>query len=104
VGVVVYTTVNEMYHISTLVDNVRLRQPLTDWPVLSASPWTVTSIANFWSFRWHKYCWHLFIAFGARPGGALLGPFGVSFVLPYVGIWGLERGTEFSNSVRSSFS
>ncbi len=102
-GIVVYTNIDVVYHIATLVGRVLLRQPATDWPAVSARPWTATSIADFWSARWHQILRHLFIAFGARPGGALLGrpgallgAFGVSAVLHYVGMWGLGRGMEFS--------
>jgi hypothetical protein len=75
----VYTTVNAIYHISTLV---LLRQPTTDWPVLSARP----------SCRLLELLLapvlpvlYTFVVFGARPGGALLGALGVSSVLHYVG-------------------
>ncbi|KAF8271416.1 hypothetical protein EI94DRAFT_1720550 [Lactarius quietus] len=43
-----------MYHIASLVGRVLLRQSAADWPALSARPWTATSIADFWSFRWHQ--------------------------------------------------
>ena len=98
----VYTTIDAMYHIATLFGRVVLRQPAADWPALSARPWMATSIADFWSFRWHQFFRQTFVAFGARPGGALLGRpgaflggFGVSSLLHYVGLWGLGKGTEF---------
>ena len=104
-GFAAYTTIEVMYHISTLVGRVLLRQPAADWPALSARPWTATSIADFWSFRWHQCLRHLFIVFGARPGGALLGrpgallgAFGVSAVMHHIGFWGLGRGSEFSSA------
>ncbi len=104
-GIVVYTTVDAMYHVATLIGRVLLRQPAADWPALSARPWTATSIADFWSFRWHQFFRHTFVAFGARPGGALFGQsgalfgaFGVSAVLHYVGMWGLGKGTEFGSA------
>jgi hypothetical protein len=85
---VVYTT-------AALVGRVLLRQPATDWPPLSARPWTATSITDFWSFRWHQFFRHTFVTFG-QPG-AVLGAFGVSALLHYVGLWGLGRGTEPSS-------
>jgi hypothetical protein len=101
-AIVVYTTVDAMYHVATLFGRVVLRQPAADWPALSARPWMATSIVDFWAFRWHQSFRHTFVAFGARPGGALLGRpgaflggFGVSSVLHYVGLWGLGNGTEF---------
>ena len=39
---------------------------------LAARPWMTTSIVNFWSFRWYRFCQHTF-AYGARPGGAVFG-------------------------------
>jgi hypothetical protein len=94
-----YTAIEVIYHIATLVGRVFLRQPAADWPVLTARPWMATSIADFWSFRWHQTLRHIFTVFGARPGGALLGrpgallgAFGVSAVLHHIGMWGLGRG------------
>jgi hypothetical protein len=43
---------------------------------LSARPWMATSITDFWSFRWHQFFRNTFVAFGARPGGALFGKAG----------------------------
>lgn len=57
-GIVVYTTVDAMYNISTLVGSLLLRPSVTDWPVLAACLWTAASIADFWSPRWHR--WHQF--------------------------------------------
>ncbi|KAH9958220.1 hypothetical protein BC827DRAFT_1136615 [Russula dissimulans] len=101
-GVVVYTTVDVMYHLATLVGRLVLRQPAWQWPPLSNRPWTATSITDFWSFRWHQFFRHTFIVFGARPGGAMLGrpgalfgAFAVSAVVHDFGIWGLGRGSEF---------
>jgi hypothetical protein len=100
-----YMAIEVIYHIATLVGRVFLRQSAADWPVLTARPWMATSIADFWSFRWHQTLRHIFTVFGARPGGALLGrpgallgAFGVSAVLHHIGVWGLGRGAEFSSS------
>ncbi|KAH9019080.1 hypothetical protein EDB85DRAFT_585567 [Lactarius pseudohatsudake] len=102
---VMYTGIDTTYHIATLIGRVLLQQPAADWPALSARPWTATSIVDLWSFRWHQFFRHVFVVFGARPGGALLGQpgallgaFGVSAVLHYVGMWGLGWGTEFSGA------
>ena len=104
-GLVVYTTVDAMYHAATLVGRVVLRQPAWQWPPLSDRPWASTSITDFWSFRWHQFFRHLFVVFGARPGGALLGrpgaligAFTVSAVMHDLGMWGLGRGTEFTTA------
>ncbi|KAH9059500.1 hypothetical protein EDB87DRAFT_759986 [Lactarius vividus] len=102
---VMYTSIDVIYHIATLIGRVLFRQPAADWPALSARPWTATSIVDFWSFRWHQFFRHVFVVFGARPGGALFGQpgalfgaFGISAVLHYFGVWGLGRGTEFSGA------
>ncbi|KAH9022942.1 hypothetical protein EDB85DRAFT_2119593 [Lactarius pseudohatsudake] len=104
-GLIAYTNIDMMYHIASLVGRGLLRQPAADWPAVSARPWTATSIADFWSFRWHQFLRHTLIKFGARPGGALfgrpgalLGAFGISAVLHYVGMWGVGRGLEFSSA------
>jgi len=101
-GITAYTALEVMYHIASLVGRVLLRQSAADWPALSARPWTATSIADFWSFRWHQCLRRIFVVFGARSGGALLGrpgallgAFGVSAVLHHIGVWGLGRGAEF---------
>jgi hypothetical protein len=102
-GIAAYAAIEVIFHIATLVGRVLLQQPATDWPALSARPWTATSIADFWSFRWHQCLRHIFIKFGARPAGALLGrpgallgAFGLSAVIHYIGMWGVGSGTELS--------
>jgi hypothetical protein len=101
-GTVIYTTVDALYHIATLIGRILLRQPAWHWPPLSDRPWTSTSITEFWSFRWHQFFRHVFVEFGVLPGaalfgrpGALVGAFVVSGVMHDVGMWGLGRGTEF---------
>ncbi|KAI9445222.1 hypothetical protein H4582DRAFT_1914079 [Lactarius indigo] len=101
-GLIAYTNIDMMYHIASLVGRGLLRQPAADWPAVSARPWTATSIADFWSFRWHQFLRHTFIKFGARPGGALfgrpgalLGAFGLSALLHYVGMWGFSSAGAF---------
>jgi hypothetical protein len=100
-GMVVFATVDVFYHISTLVGRILLRQPACQWPPVFDRPWTSTSIADFWGFRWHQLFRHVFVTFGSRPGrallgrpGALMGAFAVSGLIHDVGIWGLGRGTE----------
>ncbi|KAI9443929.1 hypothetical protein H4582DRAFT_1917860 [Lactarius indigo] len=95
-GVWVYSLIGTTYCIVALIARVVLRQPASHWPPLSHSPWRSTSIHEFWSSRWHQLFRHLFITFGARPGGALLGRpgalmggFAVSAVFHHVSAWGL---------------
>jgi hypothetical protein len=101
-GVWTYAMVDSTYHIYTLIGRIVFRQPASAWPRLFHRPWTSTSIQEFWSFRWHQILRHLFIMFGARPGGALygkpgalMGAFAVSAILHHIGFWGAGKGTEF---------
>ena len=98
-----YSYVEMLYRIGALVGRVVLRQPASDWPPISNRPWLSTSIHQYWSFRWHQLFRHIFIVFGARPGGALLGrpgalmgAFSVSAALHYFMVWGLGNGSEFT--------
>jgi hypothetical protein len=92
-----YTTVDAMYHFVTLIGRILLLQLDWAWPPLSDSPCTSTTITEFWSFHCHQSYLHMFVVYGARPGGALLwkpgaclGAFVVSSVLHDLGIWGLR--------------
>ncbi|KAH9974849.1 hypothetical protein BJV74DRAFT_953746 [Russula compacta] len=104
-GLAVYTIIDVMYHILTLVGRIVLRQQAWQWPPLSDRPWMSTSIADFWSLRWHQVFRHPFVVYGARPGGAVLGrpgalvgAFTMSAVVHDLGMWGVGRGTEFSTA------
>jgi hypothetical protein len=104
-GVWAYSFVDLLYRTATLVGRVLFRQPASNWPPVSHRPWLSTSLNEFWSIRWHQLFRHVFITFGARPGGALLGRPGavmgasaVSAALHYVSVWGLGNGSEFSTS------
>jgi hypothetical protein len=98
----VYTMVDMFYLISTLIGRILLRQPAWRWPPLFERPWASTSLSDFWSFRWHQTFRYVFVAVGARPGGAkfgrpgaLFGAFAVSGLLHDFGMWGLGGGMEF---------
>jgi hypothetical protein len=104
-AVVIYTTVDGLYHFATHIGRLLLRQPEWAWPPLSDRPWMSTSIIEFWSSRWHQFFRHMFVVYGARPGGALLGKpgacigaFAVSAALHDLGLWGLGRGIEVRTS------
>ncbi|KAI9437859.1 hypothetical protein F5148DRAFT_890301 [Russula earlei] len=104
-GLMVYATMDALYHAATLVGRLVLRQQAWQWPPLSDRPWTATSITEFWGFRWHQSLRHVFVVYGARPGrtllgkpGAILGGFAVSAVIHDMGIWGFGRGTEFGTA------
>ena len=63
-GMVVYTNVDMLYHISTLIRHIVLQQPVWQWPPRSNRLWTSTSIADLWGSRWHQFFQHVFIVYG----------------------------------------
>jgi hypothetical protein len=101
-AVMVYITLDMIYDIAMLIGRILLRQSAWQWPPLFDHPWMSTSITEFWSFRWHQLFRYLFVTFGSRPGGALLGragalmgAFAMSAVLHDLSMWGVGRGMEF---------
>jgi hypothetical protein len=101
-AVMVYTMVDMFYLISSLIGRILFRQPAWQWPPLFEHPWASTSLADFWSFRWHQIYRYVFVVLGSRPGGAmlgrpgaLLGAFAVSEALHDIGMWGLGKGMGF---------
>jgi hypothetical protein len=101
-GVWAHTFIDSMYYVGAVVGRIVFRQPASLWPRVSNKPWMSTSIHEFWSVRWHQLLRHLFVTFGARPGGmlfgkpgAFIGAFAVSAILHHVCLWGLGNGTEF---------
>ena len=98
-----YSLVETMYRTHTLIGRVVFRQAASQWPPVSRRPWLSTSINEFWSYRWHQVFRPVFVTFGARPGGALLGrpgavmgAFAVSALLHHISVWSLGNGSEFS--------
>ena len=104
-GVWAYALVDFVYHVSTLVGRTVLGQPASVWPPAFQRPWMSTSIEEFWSVRWHQFPRHVFIVFGARPGGklfgrpgAVMGAFAVSALAHHIGLWAVGNGTEFATA------
>jgi hypothetical protein len=102
-GVWAYSLVETMYRTTTLIGRVVFRQAASQWPPVSRRPWLSTSIGEYWSFRWHQVFRPIFVAFGARPGGkllggpgAIMGAFTVSAVFHHIAVWSLGNGSEFS--------
>ncbi|KAH9058078.1 hypothetical protein EDB87DRAFT_962841 [Lactarius vividus] len=100
-----YLLVDTLYHISALIGRIVCRQPASHWPPISHRPWLSTSLHEFWSYRWHQLFRHIFVTFGARPAGALLGQpgsligaFAVSAAMHHFAMWGVGYGSEFSTS------
>jgi len=101
-GVWVYAVTDSLYHVRLLIGRHLLLQPASHWPPFFCRPWMATSIRDFWSNRWHQSLRHIFVVFGARPGGKLLGragavmgAFAVSAFIHCLGLWGTGHGTEF---------
>ena len=104
-GIWAYALVESLYHIPASIGRILLRQPASMWPRLFHWPWMSTSLHELWSYRWHQLYRHIFIVFGARPGGALfgkpgayMGAFVISAMVHHIGIWGIGNGSEFSTS------
>ncbi|KAH8982091.1 hypothetical protein EDB92DRAFT_1804839 [Lactarius akahatsu] len=100
-----YLLLDMVYNMTALIGRVVCRQPASHWPPISHRPWLSTSLHEFWSYRWHQLFRHVFVTFGARPGGALLGrpgaligAFVVSAVMHFTGVWGLGSGAEFGTA------
>ena len=97
-----YTSLDMFYLISALIGRILLRQPAWRWPPFFERPWASTSVADFWTFRWHQAHRYVFVVVGSRPigailgrPGALLGAFAVSGVMHDIMTWGLGKGVEF---------
>ena len=104
-GIWAYALVESLYHVPASIARIIFRQPASMWPRLFHWPWMSTSLHELWSYRWHQLYRHLFIVFGARPGGALfgkpgafMGAFIVSGLLHHICVWGMGNGTEFLTS------
>lgn len=41
------------------------------WPPLLRSPWSATSLADFWTYRWHSILRRMFVFMGYKPMRAL---------------------------------
>ena len=96
-AMVLITNIDVYYYFATLIGRTLLRQSAWQWPPDFNSPWMSTSIAELWSVRWHQQLRYVFVTFGSRPGGALLGragavmgAFAVSAVLHYIMMCGAE--------------
>ena len=64
-SMVVYTNIDMLYHVATLIRCVVLRQSAWQWPPLSNCPWMSTLIGDFWGSRWHQFFRQVFIIYGA---------------------------------------
>jgi len=102
-GAWAYSLVETTYRAATLIGRVVFRQAASQWPPVSRRPWLATSVGEYWSFRWHQVFRPVFVTFGARPGGellggpgAIMGAFAVSAVLHHISVWSLGNGSDFS--------
>ncbi len=103
-GTVIYFSLSMMYHLATLIAFALpgLYQQPSDWPPLSQAPWLSTSLAEFWSKRWHQSFRRSFVQLGGKPLrflfgriGGIIGVFLLSGILHDWCIWGMGRGTDF---------
>jgi hypothetical protein len=100
----IYGLVESIYHVAMLIGRIFLRQPASHSPPLFRRSWMATSLREFWGVRWHQFFRHIFIVFGARPGGALLGrpgailgAFTTSTLVHLVGPWSAGLMTVWSS-------
>jgi hypothetical protein len=63
----VYPIIDMFYLTSVLIGRILLRQPAWRWPPIFERPWTSTSLADLWSFRWHQTFRYMFFELGPRP-------------------------------------
>ncbi|KAI9462681.1 hypothetical protein F5148DRAFT_982658 [Russula earlei] len=103
--IIIYTSVEIMYHVSALFGQVVFGQSAAQWPRIANRPWLSTSVTEFWGERWHQFFRHLFVVYGSRPGrkiagwhGSIMGAYTVSAVMHVWGLWGLGRGTGFGHT------
>jgi hypothetical protein len=103
--IVIYSSVEVMYHVCALFGQIVLGQSAAQWPCIANQPWMSTSVTEFWGRRWHQIFRHLFVVYGSRPGkkiagwyGSIMGAYIVSAIMHVWGLWGLGRGTEFTHT------
>ncbi|KAF5367025.1 hypothetical protein D9758_004039 [Tetrapyrgos nigripes] len=97
-GVVIYSSMQAVYDLCTVVGILILRQSPQDWPPFFWQPWKSSSLSAFWK-RWHQTFREFFVGLGGYPMwllfgrvGGVLGTFTVSGILHLVGLWGMGRG------------
>jgi hypothetical protein len=103
-GICIYTGINTIYHLFTVLGVLFLGQGPSDWPVLFNSPLSATSLVDFWGKRWHQLFRRNFVVIGGKPlhflfgkVGGVVGIFLVSGLLHDWGMWGMGQGTEFQS-------
>lgn len=105
-GGVFYFSMEIAYYAATLAAlcTPGLRQQPSDWPTYSRDPWRATSIADFWGHRWHQTLRRSFTVLTrplrkvlGRPG-AVAGAFFLSGVLHDWCMWGMGKGTNFTQT------
>ena len=105
-GGVFYFSMEIAYYTATLVALCipGLGQQPPDWPAYSQAPWRATSIADFWGRRWHQTLRRSFTVLTrplrrvlGRPG-TVAGAFFLSGVLHDWCMWGMGKGTNFTQT------
>ncbi|KZT73256.1 hypothetical protein DAEQUDRAFT_461423 [Daedalea quercina L-15889] len=63
--------------IATLIAVGLMGQSPEQWPPVQDRPWKATSLHDYWGKRWHQSLRQVFLVFGGRIGGWLVGPPGM---------------------------
>ncbi|KAJ6607396.1 membrane bound O-acyl transferase family-domain-containing protein [Mycena sp. CBHHK59/15] len=101
VGLLIYGAIQIGHDAFSIIGVTILRQSPSQWPPIFASPWSTSSLTDFWASRWHQVFRYDFISLGAKPFslvagrvGGVIGAFFVSGMLHYVAFWGMGNGTD----------
>ncbi|KAJ7022603.1 membrane bound O-acyl transferase family-domain-containing protein, partial [Mycena alexandri] len=101
VGLLIYGAIQISHDAYCIISVAIFRQNPSDSPPLFNAPWLSTSLTDFWAARWHQVFRQDFLAIGAKPlslvagrPGGVLGAFLVSGMLHFVGLWGMNKGTD----------
>ncbi|PSS02358.1 hypothetical protein PHLCEN_2v4051 [Hermanssonia centrifuga] len=103
-GGVFYFSLEMVYYFANFVACLLPHFNASDWPPLSEAPWRATSLARFWGKHWHQSYHRSFIAL-AKPlralfgrEGSIMGAFLISAILHDWCIWGMGKGTNFTQT------
>lgn len=98
-GCMIYFFIDTSYTILALAAVLFLQNDPSYWPPVFNSPWSSTSLADFWGRRWHQVFRHIFLTAAGRPLGRLFGQAGLvmgsflaSGIVHAAGVWGMGRG------------
>ena len=104
-GGVFWLSMNIAYNVATVLALCipRLYQP-SDWPPYSQLPLLATSVTEFWGTHWHQTLRRTFVVLSTPlrktlgRTGTVLGAFFLSGVLHDWCMWGMGKGTNFTQT------